>query len=65
MTNPVHQDGVVLTDCRGEAPGCLLSPAQRAGWMVQRSEKGQRPGHLWGGHSLGSNDRGVAPKDDL
>jgi len=42
----VLQDGVVLTDFRGEAPGCLPSPAQRAGWMVQRAEKGQRPGHL-------------------
>jgi len=43
------QDGVVLTDFRGEAPGCLPSPAQRAGWMAQRFKKGQRPGHLCGG----------------
>jgi len=35
-----------LTDFRGKAPDCLPSPAQRAGWMVQRFEKGQCPGHL-------------------
>jgi len=42
----ILQDGVVLTDFTGEAPDCLPSLAQRAGWMVQSSEKGQRPGHL-------------------